>query len=555
MNKNIVPSPVMTSKIINKIFIPAIQKTLLALLSGLLLSLAFLDHDNFYCAWFGLIPLLFAIEKSTLIQSYLIGLVTGLTLFTTAAYWIIDFITLSKDYGVHSGFLLAGVYWFFSAQSIALAILLFNWLRHHSNMHEFLLFPLTLVVFFSTFPMIFPIRLGDTQVNFHIVLQAIEYVGVYGLDFIIILFNIVIYRIFVDLFFYRSKHIQPSKFPLIVSTSVIGLWLIYGAISYSFWQTQIATWDTLKIGLVQVNEVPKLGDRINYPGYSQAYPPEMDMTERLSSAGAKIIIWPEAQSKKYLDDYAIERAYQQQMKVLNNNLIFQDMQHIRDPITGDIIKKYNTAIMINNNGQQVSSYQKIKPIPFGEYVPMLENNSTLSKWIEIFFGNFTSGLSQGKEHKAFTHQKINIIPLICYETTFSEFVGEAVQQTLTQRNLNVGTLLVGLSNDGWFGSTHLPYQHIMPSVLRAVENRLPLAHIANNGPSIVVTPDGNIIFTSAFQQSAGYIVDVPNSSAAQGSFYSRHPSLFNNIVKLFFIFVLFITALKQWKRTSTKGAS
>jgi apolipoprotein N-acyltransferase len=129
---------------------------------------------------------------------------------------------------------------------------------------------------------------------------------------------------------------------------------------------------------------------------------------------------------------------------------------------------------------------------------------------------------------------MNIIPLICYETTFPEFVGEAVQQTLAQRNLTVGT-------------THLPYQHVMPSVLRAVENRLPLVHVANNGPSIAATPDGNVIFTSEFQQSAGYVVDIPHSNAEQGRFYSRHPTLLTNIIKFLFVLTL-IAVLKEGGR-------
>ena len=395
--------------------------------------------------------------------------------------------------------------------------------------------------------MLFSIRLGDTQVNFHIALQAIEFVGVQGLDFIILLFNILIYRILVNAFSVNPKDNQQSKLPLLVSTLLIGSWFLYGTISYSSWQTKIATWDTLKVGIVQMNEIPKLGDRVQYPGYSQAYPPEMEMTERLSSAGAEIIIWPEAQSKKYLNNHTVKRAYQQNMNQLNKDLIFQDFEHIRDPISGDIIEKYNTAIMINGNGEQVGSYQKMKRIPFGEYVPVFEKGSTSSKWIENFFGDFSSGLSKGEEHQVFKHSKINIIPLICYETTFPEFVAEAVQHTLAQRNLAVGTLLVGLSNDGWFGSTHLPYQHVMPSVLRAVENRLPLVHVANNGPSIVVIPDGSVIFTSAFQQSAGYVVDIPHSSAEQGSFYSRHPSLFNNIIQFIFVLTL-LAALKEWRR-------
>ena len=546
MYKNTTISAAPNSKIVN-LSTAIILKLLLALLSGFLLSLAFLEHDYFYCAWFGFIPLLLATDKTTLIQSYLLGLITGLTMFTTSAYWIVDFIVLSKDYGVQSGFLLAGLYWFYSAHSIALAIVLFNGLRQNSRVHELLLFPLILVIFSSTFPMLFSIRLGDTQVNFHIALQAIEFVGVQGLDFIILLFNILIYRILVNAFSVNPKDNQQSKLPLLVSTLLIGSWFLYGTISYSSWQTKIATWDTLKVGIVQMNEIPKLGDRVQYPGYSQAYPPEMEMTERLSSAGAEIIIWPEAQSKKYLNNHTVKRAYQQNMNQLNKDLIFQDFEHIRDPISGDIIEKYNTAIMINGNGEQVGSYQKMKRIPFGEYVPVFEKGSTSSKWIENFFGDFSSGLSKGEEHQVFKHSKINIIPLICYETTFPEFVAEAVQHTLAQRNLAVGTLLVGLSNDGWFGSTHLPYQHVMPSVLRAVDNRLPLVHVANNGPSIVVIPDGSVIFTSAFQQSAGYVVDIPHSSAEQGSFYSRHPSLFNNIIKFIFVLTL-LAALKEWRR-------
>jgi apolipoprotein N-acyltransferase len=545
MYKNTTISAAPNSKIVN-LSTAIIFKLLLALLSGFLLSLAFLEHDYFYCAWFGFIPLLLAIDKTTLIQSYLLGLITGLTMFTTSAYWIVDFIVLSKDYGVQSGFLLAGLYWFYSAHSIALAIVLFNGLRQYSRVHELLLFPLILVIFSSTFPMLFSIRLGDTQVNFHIALQAIEFVGVQGLDFIILLFNILVYRILVNAFSVHPKDNQQSQLPMLVSTLLIGSWFLYGTISYSSWQAKIAKWDTLKVGIVQMNEIPKLGDRVQYPGYSQAYPPEMEMTERLSSAGAEIIIWPEAQSKKYLNNHTVKRAYQQNMSLLNKDLLFQDFQLIRDTISGDIIEKYNTAIMINGNGEQVGSYQKMKRIPFGEYVPVFEKDSTPSKWVENFFGDFSSGLSKGEEHQVFKHSKINIIPLICYETTFPEFVAEAVQHTLAQRNLAVGTLLVGLSNDGWFGSTHLPYQHIMPSVLRAVENRLPLVHVANNGPSIVVIPDGSVIFTSEFQQSAGYVVDIPHSSAEQGSFYSRHPSLFNNIIKFIFVLTL-LAALKEWR--------
>ena len=545
MNKSAISLTMIVSNLQDLGLISIATNLLLALLSGLLLSLVFLDHGFYYLAWFGFIPLLLAIEKTNFIHSYILGFVAGLTLFFTASYWVVDFITLSKDYGVHSGFLIAGLHWVYSAHAIALPILLFKWLNQHSRCHEFFLFPITMVFFFSVFPMLFPMRLGDTQVHFHMALQAIEYVGVNGLDFIIALFNVLVFRVLVNTISFRSGSIKVPRLPFILSISLIGLWFVFGATAYSSWQTKVATWDTVKVGLIQVNEVPKLGTRVHYSGYSDAYPPEMEMTERLSSIGADLIIWPEAQRKRYLDDSSIQRAYQQRMKALNTGLLFQDTQHTHDPINGDIMNKYNTAIMINESGQQADTYQKIKRIPFGEYIPILEKDSQLSNWVESLFGEFNSGLSPGSQHKAFEYQNINAIPLICYETTFSEFVAEAVQQTLTQRNLDVGTLLVGVSNDGWFGSTHLPYQHVMPAVLRAVENRLPFVHLANNGPSIIATPDGHVIFTSEFQQSAGYLIDVPNSHLEQGSFYSRNPWLFNNIVILLFV-ITFIYSMIQF---------
>jgi apolipoprotein N-acyltransferase len=517
------------------------QSLLLAMLSGSILALGFLNHDFFYCAWFGLVPLLLAVENKSLVHSYFIGLVAGLTLFVTGAYWILDFIDISKDYGVQTGFFLAGIYWLYSAHSLALAILIFKWLSQHTKITSLILLPVVFVFISSTFPMLFPMRLADTQVNFNIALQGIEFAGASGLDAIIILSNIIIYRMLGFVFSSYAKTQHTPMYHLLCAIIIVVIWFYYGFIAQSYWQTAIKKWDTFKVGLIQMNETPKLGDRVQYPGYSMAYPPEMDMTERLNSAGAELIIWPEAQSKGYLDDPSVQLAYQQSLSRLNSHLLFQDMQHISDPITGDRLHQYNSAILINNEGQQVDRYEKMKRIPFGEYIPFLKSDSPVSLWVESLFGEFTSGLSQGQVHKTFNHPKVNLIPLICYETTFPEFVATAVNKTSAKRHINTGTMLIGLSNDGWFGSSHLPYQHIMPSVLRAIENRLPLVHVANNGPSIVVTPDGNVIFTSDFQKAAGYVVDVPYSNTTQGSFYSQHPSLFTNTIIILFAFILMLS--------------
>jgi len=202
------------------------------------------------------------------------------------------------------------------------------------------------------------------------------------------------------------------------------------------------------------------------------------------------------------------------------------MSHHYNARNGLLERQYSAAVMLDASGVETGVYQKNKRIPFGEYAPFAPQGSTLRRLLESLFGDFLTVLEAGDSHRIFDHQGINLVPLICYETTFPTFVANAVNASVESDVTQSASILVALSNDGWFGSTHQPYQHVFHSVLRAVENRTPLVHVANNGPSIVVLPSGKVMFTSDFQTAAAYVVDVPYSAQSQGSFYSRHPTLF-----------------------------
>jgi len=533
--------------------LPSLRQLLLVFVFGGVLSIAFLDSSHFYLTWFAFVPLLFAVENAGAIKTYLLGILAGLVSYVSGMYWIVDFIIISKGFSLGKSIVLASVYWFYCAHLIALLLLLFRWLKHRTSIHEFVLFPVVVATFTSSFPMLFSMRLGESQTNFQSALQAIEFTGVHGLDLIIALFNIVVFRLLAR----RSVHTNAphsSIWPWLIATSLITLWLLFGVLQYSSWQNRVSTWSVLKTGIVQPNEVPSLDKANIYSGYSYAYPPEMDMAERLSNLGAEIIIWPEAQPKGYLDNTNIRTAFQHTVKNLGVNLIFQDMSYHRDPINGKLQSQTNTAIMIDNSGKQQDPYIKMKRIPFGEYVPFSGEESLIQTSIKNIFGDFLIETTKGQSHQLFTHQTLNIIPLICYETTSPSFVGEAVNKTRPLAKTSNASLIVALSNDGWFGSTHQPFQHIIPSILRAVENRLPLVHVANNGPSIVASPSGDVLFSSAFQSSAGYVTDVPYSVTAQGSFYSRHPKLFDNVLHLTMLLVIF-SAIRPMLRARRRASA
>ncbi len=520
----------------------AINQLALVAVFAATLSLTFLDHDFFALAWVAFVPLLIAVDSISVIRTYALGLLAGFVLFALGSYWVADFVSLSKGFTGLTSVALAGASWIYSAHLIAFILLAYRWLKEHSKLHEFVLFPAVFVGFTAWFPMLFLFQIGETQVKFTIALQGLDLVGVAGLNALIALSNVVFFRLCKSRFRKRTLlwRDRATSIPFFVPFLVLALWFVYGAIQLNNWEQESSGWSTVKVGLVQPNESPRLGKRSTYSGYGDAYPPEMDMTERLRHSGAEVIVWPEGQAKNYLNHSGVRTAYLRNVTKLGVDLIFQDTQRTKDKSTGRIVAQHNSAVMINSAGQESGVYRKMKLIPFGEYIPFIERDSFFRPWAEDVIGEFLSEISAGESNTVFVTEKVTMLPLICYETTFSRFVANAVnKQVLQQRTAKPGVLL-GMSNDGWFGDTHQPFIHIMGSVLRSVENRLPLVHVANNGPSIVVSPSGKVLFRTAFRQSGGYIFDVPFNFENAGTFYTRHPYLIEVMV-----FVILLLSLMK----------
>ncbi|RBP50680.1 apolipoprotein N-acyltransferase [Arenicella xantha] len=516
-----------------------LKQLMLMFIFAALLSAAFIRQSDFFFTWIAFVPLLFALEKASLKRSYLLGLFGGLVAYAMAMYWMVDFIVLSKGLTRLESTLLAFIVWLYCAHQIAAITLIFQWLRRATTVSEFLLFPIIVAAMTVYFPVLFPMKLAETQSDFLPALQATQWVGTHGLDALIALVNIIVFYSIHRFIPLAPRGEAPGKLAWLIAGFIVIVWFSYGHSSYRWWQQETTAWDKLKVGIVQPNETPTLGKTIQHVGYSLSFPPEMHMTERLSELGAKIVVWPEAQPKGYLNHQQVQHAFAARTQDLAVQLIFQDTSQRRNALTGKIESQYNTAIMIDATGSELGQYQKLKRIPFGEYLPWFVGEPASKAAIKRWLGDFLNEIQAGDQFLSFDTESATIIPLICYETTFPAFVGTAVHKSRLERGQTdrPGGLLLGLSNDGWFGSSIQPYQHIMSSTLRAVENRLPLVHVTNNGPSIVVSPSGDRLFESDFRRAAGYLVDVPISNKAQGSFYSQHPALFDRALLALLILI------------------
>ena len=144
---------------------------------------------------------------------------------------------------------------------------------------------------------------------------------------------------------------------------------------------------------------------------------------------------------------------------------------------GDSIS--NSAITLDPEGREVSRYDKIHLVPFGEYVPGWAFPGLVHK-ITSEVGNFVPGTS----YPVAKSPGGNIGVFICYEAI--------VPQLARQLVANGAGVLVNISNDAWYGDSAAAYQHLEMARLRAIENHRYLLRATNNGLTTLIDPYGRV---------------------------------------------------------------
>jgi apolipoprotein N-acyltransferase len=519
---------------------------LAAMLGGMLLALPYNFPNGFLLAWFAFVPLLWATSGVSLRQVYSLGAVFGITFYVMAAHWIVDFILLYKGGSLAESMALALLFWIYCAQLPALMIVLFYWLSARVQLSSYVIFPVIVTVLYSSYPMLFSVQLGESQSRFISALQAIEFTGVYGLDFIIALVNILIYD---GLSKIRSSnasgdpdHSSGCSSGVIV-LAVLSAWLLYGRYSLSHWDELISHWSTRSVGLVQSNEIPSADYPPPVPGYSRSYPPEWPLTEKLAAAGVDFVVWPETRFKGYYRYSHIRRAFQDHASRLGVPIVFQDSEYLH--VNGRQ-EMFNTAALLNEQGELENHYRKIKRVPFGEYLPIIDDWPGMKALLYPKLSDFFVDFSKGEGPAVFHVEDVILTPLICYEIMLAEFTARSVGQA------GMGKVIVALSNNSWFGDSFQPIQHVNASLLRSVENRVPMIHVTNNGPSVAVLPNGRILAQTENRNLQALQVDLPFSSKHGGSFFSRNPGWFLCLIRVLFIVLLVLAMRKRLLMNSQK---
>lgn len=250
--------------------------------------------------------------------------------------------------------------------------------------------------------------------------------------------------------------------------------------------------------------------------------------EKISNQNPLLTIWPEGHVYYYQHQPSVRASFEHWLNYFNTHLLFVDNHYLPKGV-------YNSIFWLDNQGILQDIYHKRSLVPFGEYLPMQKYYQWLLNKMGLKVGSFQSG----EKEKIFSIAGMKIAPLICYESIVPSTAAKSIGSN------GAGKVFVLVSNNGWYGSLYQVHTHSMISSLRAVENRVPLIHVINNGYSSVTMPDGRVVFKTDYLKKGVWTMDLNYNANIGGSFYSKYPNWFSFFIKIVVLFFFVFSFLHK----------
>jgi len=330
--------------------------------------------------------------------------------------------------------------------------------------------------FLPGFPWVLP---GYIWCIHEVFLQTLSIYGIYGLSFVTMLISGFGGMAFVC---HQSGNKRDFKKYATFSGSLFLFIVSFGSYRLSVNKTEFTD---KKIRIVQGNILheKKQDHSLNFQNLTT----HLNLSQHNSPVD--FIVWPEASIPYlYKEDFTQLHDYLKSPLSYGEHLLAGAVR--RDLSSGNV---YNSVVAINHYGNNVANYDKSRLLPFGEYIPFRKYLPFPSIASDI--GDF----DVGNGINVFDINGTKIIFAICYEIVFPDrFSG-----------IKNADLIINVTNDGWFGFTTEPFQHLQISRARAIETGLPLVRAVNYGISAVFDPYGREIARIPIEQPGVVEINIP----------------------------------------------
>jgi len=502
--------------------LPSIKDVALALFSAVLLILAFPNFEVWPLAWVALVPLLFVAFRNHTWPTFFAGWIFGIMFFYCTCYWLtysmINFGRFPPPVAYIAllpGAFVIGIFPAFFAYILAKAIRRWG----------------TRALFLS--PILWPAfewarlqctgqlwnAIGYSQAYHPQFIWTASFGGVYLVGFTILLVNAAIAYSIIQ----RTRQSFLVALATLIVVAALG---VYGTGATNRGTAivpeayVVAVQPNVPMTLVKsVAEMRRLADH-HFKVSEQA------LNNLPQDGKPRLVIWPESPMYFSYGSDGLLRERIANFAKQHRTFLLLNSQEVA-PHDG----LYNSAVLINEEGRLVSQYDKIRLLPFGEYVP-------LPRWlpgaglITAIVGDFTPGT----EYRQMQIGPIRAGTFICIESAYPY-----IARQFTRDGAGV---LINISNDGYLGPTAVLRQHLANAVFRAVENGRPVLRVTNTGITAFITERGQVTDpTSTYRQDVRvwYVVGSPESQ----TFYTSVGDLFVWICVVISLLVFIVTTFKR----------
>jgi apolipoprotein N-acyltransferase len=353
---------------------------------------------------------------------------------------------------------------------------------------------------------------GYSQFNRLHIIQISDMFGVYGVTFLIVLFNATIYVLLLSLAEKKWEG-QPVGRTLALKAGLlaIGMTLLslgYGSLRIKAVDDVLAKAPSAHVAVVQGNiDQARKWDPAFQIETIRKY---MALTAKAASRQPDLVVWPETATPFYFAaSPKLTRMVTDAVRQTGIHLLVGSPSVDTEEGRQDY---YNSAYLVTPDGRAGQRYDKVHLVPFGEYIPLKRILSFAGKMVAQV-GDFSAG-EKGRT-LVWREDKAPIGVQICFEIIFPGLSRSLVK--------NGASLLVNLTNDAWFGRSSAAYQHFSMAVFRAVENRRSLVRCANTGISGFIDPVGRVVVQTPLFKDV--VVDRQMPELRETSIYTRFGDL------------------------------
>ncbi len=450
----------------------------LVTLSGCLWFLAVTPFDLSALAWFAAVPMLMAVDRApTFKQALFLGWWAGVVETAGGFYWLIEVMQRFADFPWWAAALVLLLF----CGARALIFLLFTgivrFVRERRRVPMTLLAPIVMAGCELVVPQLFPCGQWISQAWHPLVIQIAELTGPLGVTALLMLVNGALYDL--------SADGRAALYPASAAAALTAAALIFGAVRMHQVDDIVARAPRLQIGLVQPNFAYSASGEISRDEAIRQLTALQSESLRLEQAGAQLIVWSEGSYPATLP-----RGFKADLAPRFRGMVRRGLSvpviigaDMYDPARDEA---FNSAILLDRDGQVAGRYDKVRLLAFGEYIPGVEYFPWLSKVLPIGSNRFTAGKGpelmnmRGPDGRTW-----KLGPVICYE--------DILQGYLRDVGRLHPDLLVNLTVDSWYGADSEPWEHLALAVFASVELRVGMVRAVNSGVSALIDPNGRVL--------------------------------------------------------------